>query len=653
MRKNQHISHFRLSAIPFLLSCLILIGCSDTGQDTDEAAARELAQSTDSVTLQTMIDGGQTEAARTILENRDKYRFATMADYLLLTDIYLDRGDVAKAEAALDEAIAMGATPRFVAIQTAKIAMMRSRFDAAESALVLVPLTGEEGFEALVLRAQVAIAQNDFERAQKYYDLAADVLPNDHRIDAAQSFFQLVQGNTDNAIRYAHAALEKNQQDNDPLPYYVLGSIDRLKGNVGAAVVHLEQALAAQPNHILSKLELTGTSIDLGNVDKAQGILDDVLAKDPDNEIARFYIAYMLANEGELQQASDILVRLRAALDRYYPAKRLYGHIMFRLGSFETATEFLEQYIEAVPEDVETRLLLTESYRRTGKPEKAMGLLEASVSGPQAEIVANTQTGSLNLQEGNFAAARDQYLAALEKANALTVTDDVLVASLNAATASAEYALGNGNEAVRLLSEAIRLDPVQISYFSTLANIQMASGNLKGALATLAEMQKHHESSPVLANLEGAIEFRLGNYGRAIAALDRALAENEDYGSALKNRAAAYIEQGELELAKADLLKALPGAEQDGQFLGMLGRVYLAEDDFDSAIRYYAAARDLVPNSAVFAANHALALAGVQRFDAAVLAAQTAVDLLPPEERVMRARLTGLLTEYKAVAKRR
>lgn len=653
MKKEQDISHFRLAAIPILLSYLLLASCGDAGQNSDEEAARELAHSTDSATLSAMVDDGQIQAAQSILENRDKYRLATMADYLLLTDIYLDSGDVAKAEAALDQAIVKGATPRFVAIQTAKIAMMRTRFDAAASALVLVPLKGEEGFEALVLRAQVAIAQNDFERAQKYYDLAADVLPNDHRIDAAQSFFQLVQGNLDEAMRFANVALAKNQTDSDPLPYYVLGSIDRLRGDVGSAVDHLEEALAAQPDHILSKLELTGASIDLGDIDRAQEILDGVLAKDPDNEIARFYIAYMLAKEGELEQARDTLVRLRAALDRYYPAKRLYGHVMFQLGSFEAATDFLEQYLQAVPEDVETRLFLSEAYRRTEKPEKALGLLNGSVSGSQAEIVASSQTGSLNLQEGNFAAARDQYLAALQKANALTVTDDVLVASLNAATASAEYALGNGEEAVRLLSEAVRLDPDQASYFSTLANIQMASGNLKGALATLADMQKHHENSPVAANLEGAIEFRLGNYGRAIAALDRALAENEDYGSALKNRAAAYIERGDLELAKADLLKALPGAEQDGQFLGMLGRVYLAEDDFDAAIRYYAAARDLVPGSAVFAANHALALAGVQRFDAAVLAVQTAVELLPQEERVMRARLDGLLIEYRAAAQKR
>ncbi len=648
----SRLTRFRSAVI---LCFLFISACDTSNQNTDAEATAEKLRAYSLAALEVLFDEGQWEEATTAIEGRGKLGLASIGEYRLLADVHLSRGNPVSAEAALDEARSMGATPRFLALQTAKIHMLSRRFESALSTLRLVPLEGEEGFESLMLLAQIAVAQDDVARARQYYDLANEVSNGDSRVDAALSFFELVLGNVEEAQRQALQALEKSAGGEDPLPYFVLGSIARLQGNAGSAIAHLENALTAEPNHVLARLEMIGAYVDTGEPERAQEMLDVVLQSDPNNEIARFYVAYLLNEEGQFAQANDILVRLGSTLKTYLPAKRLYGHVAFELGSHALAQEYLEQYLTSVPWDVETRMVLSEAYRQTNDPEKALVALQgqAPLQGNQASIAADAQTGALEFAQGNFAQAKESYELAIEKANDYSVEDKGVLASLYAGNASSEFALGNRENAVKLLTKAVELDPGQKQYLSTLANMQMDMADLKGALETLSLLKTSHPDEPVAHNLEGAIEYRLGNYGRAVRALTRALELNTDYPSALKNRAAAYIQQGELELAKSDLLKVLPEAEGDSEFFGMLGSIYLTQDDFTAAVEYYGIAYELVPDSSIFAANYALALGGEERYADAIEAARAALELVPEENKPMSDRLESMIKDYSAALARR
>lgn len=594
-----------------------------------------------------------------IIRARSRARMASADELILLADIYIQELNGAAALSALDTAADMGVIRGRVALQVARALMLEGRFEEADDELKLVSLSGPDGVSAIIMQAEIAAALGNADGARRYYELAAKFDPKDVRVPSSFAIFELTMGNFEAATQQADAAIVLAPDSDDPKPYYVKGAAARQQGEPENAVVFFQKALERSPNDLFSTLELVGAHIDAQNLDAAEQGLDKLFAQNTPNNLARFYAAYIAAERGDMRAAEEILLQAADLINTYPPAKRLYGHVAYGLQKYETASAYLEDYLQVAPVDADTRLKLAESKTNTGNAEEAIDILAPIMPTEQAlKALAGTEdhssdalgpliegiarTADAEMIRGNFENARKHFGEAIGLAKMLEPAEPDLVRSLSAILATAEFAAGNQSAGIELMQNVTSEEGATARQLTSLANMYMSAGNLDAALKTANRMKADPETEMVGHNIEGAIAHQRKDYKTAIAAYSNAIEKDPGYSSALMNRAASFIEDGQYEAARNDLLALRDQAGSDGRYYGMLGRVQLELKNYVAAIEAYEIARGIIPQSGVFAANHASALMAKDRIEEAVVATKEALELLPRKSAI-RNQVIGML----------
>jgi len=639
-----------LYQVVLFLGIIVLSACGDSS--TTSSGHGDLGDLTayDAGSLRKLIDEGQTAKALDVIRERDQRRLATIPDYLILADIYLERLNGVAAQVAIEKARFSGALGKVTALKMAHALMLQRKFDEAEKELFLVELTSKDGFDALLMQGQIALENGKVEQARKLYSFAHDIEPNNSKVDIQLAILEISQGNWELAKQAAEKAAQADS--NDAAPLYLLGAISRQEREAEIAATYLQKALVLSPDYFSAKLELIGAYIDLEQREKAEEMLVDVVSVAPQNTLAQFYIAFLEAEESNWGAAEELLLRTGELLKTFLPAKRLYGHVTFHLGKHEIAAGYLQQVLKSVPGDRLTRLALAESLRKTGRADEALAILMPTLGSDQQDVVAQTQAGAANMALGNLELAKQHHENAVKLAQETDVQDEALLSSLKDNQAVAEFAAGNHKIAIDLMKKITEGDKGTVRQMTALANMQIDTGDLAGAIRTTAKLKKQAPEEAVVYNLEGSIAYRMDKLDTAVATLSKALTINPDYPSALKNRALTYSKQEKYDLARADLDRLAPMAPQDGQVHGMLGDANLALDDFPAAIRAYEQARKLIPTSPSYAANHAHALGLAGFYKEALVAADEALKLAP-KNKALQKYLQPLVKKYKKAAKKK
>lgn len=627
-----------------IATCCLLAACggddsSDTSNDADGIEKYSLEN------LRVLAAEDITQAIN-IIRARSRGRLSTVDEMIFLAELYNQELNGSAALGALEIAQDMGATSGLITMQMAEALMLERQFEEASDELRLVSLSGPNRLRAIIMQAEIAGALGDANGARRFYKLAANSAPQNARIQSGLAILELNERNFEAAIEQADTAIAKAPDSTDPKPYYVKGASARLQGESEQAIEFFKKALERNPDDLFSTLEMVGAYLDLQNLDAADHVLDKLIAQNSQNNLARFYTAYIAAERGDIQAAENILLQTADLINTYPPAKRLYGHLAYDLEKYETASAYLEDYLETVPGDGETRLKLAESKTNTGKVDEAVDILTPILPNEQAlEALAGTQDRSPNalgpviesiartadaeMKRRNFDVARRRFSEAVVLAKMIEPADPDLVQSLSAILATAEFAAGKQSDGIATMKNVTANDTATARQLTTLANMQMSSGDLEAALKTASRMKAAPETEMLGHNIEGVIAHRRKDYATAIAAYSAALAKKPDYSSALMNRAASYIEAGQFEPARADLLSISDQAGSDGQYYGMLGRVQLELQNYVAAIEAYEIARGIIPQSGIFAANHASALMAKDRIEEAIVVTKEALELLP------------------------
>ncbi len=652
--KRHQATRFTVPKIALSLGlAMFAAACSDSDTDNAQGVIIGDASTYSSLEIEALVDAGETEKAIAVIRARSERRLATVDDYVLLAGIHLSRLDGQAAEAALDQAIMTGATNKAVALQMAKALALQGRNAPAKRQLQLVPMSGSDGFNAVLLRGRIEVAEGDVDSATRYFGFARELDPSSPEVDIAVALMELSEGNMEAAFELAQKARTNTAADKNAKPDYIMGAVSRMRGEEEQAISYLENALAISPDDLLSQLELTAALIDAEQLSEAQATLDKTLSRNPDNLIAQFYVAYILWQEGNSTGARELLFQSPRILQAYRPAQKLAGNILFEQDLHEDAIPYYEQYLDDVPNDIEIRVKLATSLRRAGRhvdaakalnpvletPENASTQV-ASASEPQREtsdesslvrvrVAAIAQAARAEIAQNNFDAAKQKYNEAIERAQALSPADPKLVASIAASLANVEFTSGNRARGLDLMSTVVQSAEPNADHLATLANMQMVENRLDDANETLKRLESLYDRDPLADNVAGTLAFQRGDYDAAIASFSKAITINPDYQSAIKNRAAAYIRKARFKDALTDLEKLEPLVKNDGQFFGMLGQVQQSLGNFVAAITAYETALELVPNSAAFNANYALMLAQKSRLDEAVVAAERALELMP------------------------
>lgn len=163
-------------------------------------------------------------------------------------------------------------------------------------------------------------------------------------------------------------------------------------------------------------------------------------------------------------------------------------------------------------------------------------------------------------------------------------------------------------------------------------------GEPDGALQYLAMLEERGSSGASLALVLANAWEQKGEAGKALAAIDRALATDVSNPTLLATRGRLLLELGRTEEAIGPLQQALPGLEdptEQAAVLKTLATVYGNKGELEQAIAYFQQAASLTPNDSEIMANLALTLVRAGQTSAALEPLTRAIELRPKEVRLL------------------
>jgi tetratricopeptide (TPR) repeat protein len=226
--------------------------------------------------------------------------------------------------------------------------------------------------------------------------------------------------------------------------YYELGEFDQ-------ALLWTRKARAlSRGSMALANLEAS-TLIALGRLDQAQGIINDILSREPYNLEALFAAAELDVAQG---RSSEAVLRYREAERRFPDDRRLLLSLaltLCSLGDTEAARPYIERALLRRPEDYRVYYYAAYVEARAGRLAQAVGYAEQALAFKPGHKSSRSLLASLRYRSGRF-----------EEASALAdqaIAEDRGDIGAWHLKGMSYIGLGRLSEAISVLSEAASIDP--------------------------------------------------------------------------------------------------------------------------------------------------------------------------------------------------
>ncbi len=205
------------------------------------------------------------------------------------------------------------------------------------------------------------------------------------------------------------------------------------------------------------------------------------------------------------------------------------------------------------------------------------GTLDAFV---KTAILRKSETDALSWIKG---------LAAERPARAVTI----------AAISKLFAARGLTKDALDAATEATVAEPKEPAGFEQLASLHADAGDLAGLDAAVASLKAMAPDRAATHYFTGVGAFLRGQNDDAIAAGERAVKADANYGPVYDMLGAAYTKQNQPDQARQAFMRALRIDAHDSSAYANLGLIELASGNRDAARRYFAEALGLDPDSKI------------------------------------------------------
>lgn len=354
------------------------------------------------------------------------------------------------------------------------------------------------------------------------------------------------------------------------------------------AELHLQRILELAPDKDAAwgmVANLLGRS---ASPEKAARSLDSLLEAEgeEDNPAGIFAQSQLAARLGDFEQAYVLAARA-ASLD---PGRQNYllwaGQLASQKDDKEQAIEFVRQAWELNPRGHDITLAYADLLAKNDQPEKARELMREMDQTP--DVLLSRILFELTAQ--NNAAA----LAIYEEFKTLDFED----------SNEKSFYLGQSADALGLPEEAIEnfANIMRGKFFlaatARTAELQAQMGDIKAARKTLAVLRRQPDDTVIEQAWLTEAQFlqQAGQSDEAIAVLDEALQQFNHSTSLRYSRALVAAEQGNIELAEADLLFVLSQDSENAPALNALGYTLADQTDrLDEAEDLIRRAYELLP----------------------------------------------------------
>jgi glycosyltransferase involved in cell wall biosynthesis/ADP-heptose:LPS heptosyltransferase/Tfp pilus assembly protein PilF len=419
--------------------------------------------------------------------------------------------------------------------------------------------------EAHSERAQIAYIQNDMRSAQKHYELAAELSPDD---------FDTLKNLGD--FRYA---VQKDGQ-------HALRLYDR--------------ALALNPNHIKTLIQAGHVAVSLHLFDKARQLYSSVLSIDPDREEIRRYLDKLQSMSGPTHKQPQ------SVQDLYAAAQEKSAN-----GDHQGAISLLDALIQRDPGNALAHNDIGVLFYEQGKKDQARDHYQQATMLKPENIVFQKNLADLYWSDyGDAQAAMERYLAALK------IDPQDLESLLGCSRICMQ--MGKNEDAGAFLKcilehepwhqEALQLmDRIETQGrreqgaitpkpISLPAQTHSAAERLNSGIDDLLEVLTHSPEDAKALNDLGVLYFENGEKEKALECYEQAVKLQPDQPNFVKNLADYYLmEQGRIKDALKLYVRVLEMNPEDIDCLSCTGLICAAMHKPDDARHFYQRALDIEP----------------------------------------------------------
>ena len=436
------------------------------------------------------------------------------------------------------------------------------------------------------------------------------------------------------------------------------------QGDLDAALLTLDQILARDPADeragMLKGEMLLGVKKDSA---AALNAFRAVLAKHPASRVAQTAIVALLAQSGQLPEATTQFAQLKKLAPEhpdtlYFEAQlafaqkdyktvrditdrvlkvmpnnarvlELAGAAAFRDKSFAQAEVHLTQALKAAPGLLLSRQLLAQTMLQTGHADKAVEVLQPILGSEAADAISLSLAGEAYLQAGDPQRSEAAFLRAAKVA-----PDN---ARVRTSVAMAQFDRGQAGPALAEL-EAIAAGDSGSRADLALISARLRQKDLAGALSAAEALQKKSPDMPLAYNLRGRIQLLQRNLPAASASFEAALSKDANYFPAAASLAAMDLAANKPEQARKRFDALLVAQPKNPQVLLALAELSARTGAPSSEVaRQLAEAVRLNPNEPLPRVLLVSQLLSSGDAKGALAAAQNAAAALPANQSVLEA----------------
>ncbi|WP_375743730.1 zinc-ribbon domain-containing protein [Corallococcus interemptor] len=539
----------------------------------------------------------------------------------------------------------------------------RSDLTTCERQMEAIELLGDKNVEVIKTAAGIALTQRKGAEAQARLRDAAVREDNQGDLELAfllaESYAQ--QKDIPNAVATLTKVLEKDAKS--AKAHHALGNLYQAQGKADEAAKAYAEALAADPQHAASAVELAAVELlvrksnieqgaqavdsalklqdALGPAERARarglkGValyqqfkpkeaeteLKAALKDNPDSDFIKAQLAQVLRSQRDYDGALPLYASL--AKEDSDNLEYVDGHItaLVMTGKMQDALTAVEAASKSFPNEARIAYLYGRIEDALDKPTEAEGHFKRATAADAKLVDAGLYLGRLYLRQHRNADARALLEAAAKQAPEH--------AGVHAGLGELALAENNSLLAQQEFDRAVQLDPNLADAHLGLSRVALLNGD-----ATRAETEANRalELDPHLLKdgrlQRGLVLWRLHRLDEAAAELEKAKAEDPRSTTTPITLGAVLLEKGDLAGAESNLGLALRNEPSNHEALYYLGLVRAKRSEYTQALDSMKTAVDRAPKRPDYKYAYGVILRDAKRLPDAIEQWKAAVEMEP------------------------
>jgi putative PEP-CTERM system TPR-repeat lipoprotein len=518
--ENRNMAGFKTG----LLACLFalsLIGCGSDSPETMLASAKDYLAKND-------VKAAVIQLKNALQSNPDlaEARF-------LLAKALLDEGNVASADLELRKAANLNYPADLIVPLQARTQLLLGQAKKVIDDFGKTQLSTPDAMAELQTtlgNAYLAQDKPDAAAAAAAFAAALSSVSGYEPALFGQARIKVSNNDITGAVALLDSVLEKNPNFYEASQ--LKGDILAFQGKTQEAFEIYRQILNFKPDYLPAYVSLISRQMASGQLDEAAKQFEAMQKVAPGRAQTNYIKAELFYRQKRFTEAREAIQQHLRSYPESVPGRQVAGAIEFELKSYAAAERYLQSTLSDTPKTGAARRILIASYLSSGKPEKALAVLQPILDQVDDNSDMLALAGEVFMQNGDAEKASGYF----EKATAL----DPKSKGKQTAAALSRLAMGDTEMAYRELEKIASTDVGTRADMALIAS-QLRSRRFEQALKSIDNLERKRASDllfgPLIENLRGTALLGKRDIDGARTSFEQALQKNPEYFPAAENLA--------------------------------------------------------------------------------------------------------------------